>query len=80
MDTGFDVNFRNYKGETPLMIAIRRFCKFEVIQLLINYEANVNMLTNVGYNIFDHFASFTNLTLVKLILIPGFNLKLLTRT
>ena len=36
------------------MRAIINSCKFEVIQLLINYEANVNMLTNVGYNIFDN--------------------------
>ena len=64
------------------MRAIMNSCKFEVIQLLIKYEANVNMLTNDGRNIFQLASpSFlTNLSLVKLILISGFNLKLLTKS
>ena len=82
LESGFDVNSQNKKGETPLMRALNNFCKFEVIQLLIKYEANVNMLSNDGCNIFQ-FASptfLTNLPLVKLILISGFNLKLLTKS
>ena len=39
------------------MIALHRSCKFEVIQLLIQYEANVNMLTNDGRNIFNFFTT-----------------------
>ena len=68
------------------MIALHRSCKFEVIQLLIKYEANVNMLSNGGYNIFQRATRsslplyrFTNAPILKLILISGFDLKLLTR-
>ena len=68
------------------MRAIQNSCKFEVIQLLIQYEANVNMLTNDGNHIFDFIARnkspqyyYTNKPLVKLILISGFDLKLLTQ-
>ena len=57
LDIGYDVNIQNKKGETPLMRAIQNSCKFEVIQLLIQYEANVNMLTNDGRNIFDFFTT-----------------------
>ena len=85
MESGFDVNIQNKKGETPLMRALKNSCDFEVIQLLIKYEANVNMLTNDGYNIFkqsrillDAMNGFINEPLVKLILISGFDLKLLT--
>ena len=39
------------------MFAIKNSCKFEVIQLLIQYEANVNMLDNEGYNIFGYFTT-----------------------
>ena len=67
------------------MRALKNSCNFEVIQLLIKYEANVNMLTNDGYNIFkqsrillDAMNGFINEPLVKLILISGFDLKLLT--
>ena len=30
------------------MRAITNFCEYEVIQMLIEYDANVNMLTNDG--------------------------------
>ena len=86
MESGFDVNIQNKKGETPLMRAIVNSCEYEVIQLLINYEANVNMLSNSGYNIFDccdilwyYMKSCINEPLVKLILTSGFDLKLLTK-
>ena len=39
------------------MRAIMNSCKFEVIQLLIKYEANVNMLSNNGCNIFGYFTT-----------------------
>ena len=57
LDIGYDVNIQNKYGETPLMHAIQNSCNFEVIQLLIQYEANVNMLTNDGYNIFSYFTT-----------------------
>ena len=87
MESGFDVNIRNERGLTPLMRAIKNSCSYEVIQLLIKFEANVNMLTLSGLNMFDYFAfsssppyRFTNVPIVKLILISGFDLKLLTDT
>ena len=48
LESGFDVNIQNEKGETPLMRAIKNSCEYEVIQLLIEYEANVNILSKHG--------------------------------
>lgn len=43
---GFDVNYKDYQGNTPLILCLDRYCQ----EILLKYGANINAVNNQGQN------------------------------
>ena len=54
IELGFDVNIRNSKGETPLMIASKYYNGIDIINIMLQNGADINAIDNNGYNALLH--------------------------
>ncbi|KAI1747462.1 hypothetical protein F4782DRAFT_543516 [Xylaria castorea] len=70
LDEGADVDLKDQKGETPLLLAAR-FGRLEIVQLLLDRGAKIDSQDNNNETPLFHAAGFESLKIVQLLLDRG---------
>jgi ankyrin repeat protein len=71
LQNGADVNSVNDAGESVLMYALRSYCHFDLIMLLIDNGADIFAVDDEGVSVFDMAVTYSNISMVKYILDQG---------
>jgi len=69
---GGDVNAKGETGESVLAYALRYGCDYDIIELLVQNNADVRDIDNEGVSIFDMAIAYNNLEFVKYLVENGF--------
>lgn len=73
IDSGFDINEKNYNENTSLYNAIR-YNRYEIVQLLIQNNANVNDLNKERKTPINYAIQYNSLPILKLLIDSGADL------
>ncbi len=68
---GADLNEETESGESVLANALRHHCDFDIMQLLIDNNANIYDFDNEGVSIFDMAITYNNIEMVHYMIKQG---------
>ena len=72
IDSGYDLNIKNYNGYSPLIYACDFYLtKIEIVKLLLNYDVDVNKQDNFGRTALIYLSINNNTEIAKLLLNAG---------
>lgn len=79
LNNGANPNMTEENGESVLCFALRYHCDREIIDLLIEHNADIFHIDNEGVSVFDIAVTYNHIGLIELLIQKGFDIHHPTR-